>query len=118
MREARARLKEDGLLSLSFAVVSKEIGRKIYMMMTEAFDGRPPLCLRGAYDGSVIFLQKKNGGVAVPASLEPRPPPGLLGHGAIRGPRRARGRLHRRLALPLHGRARRTRARTSSWAWS
>jgi hypothetical protein len=69
IREARARLAEDGLLSLSFAVVSKEIGRKIYMMMTEAFDGRPPLCLRGAYDGSVIFLQKKNGGVALPASL-------------------------------------------------
>ncbi len=69
IREARARLKEDGLLSLSFAVVSKEIGRKIYLMMTEAFDGRPPLCLRGAYDGSVIFLQRKNGGVTVPESL-------------------------------------------------
>lgn len=69
LREARARLKEDGLLSLSFAVVSREIGRKIYLMMTEAFDGRPPLCLRGAYDGSVIFLQRKNGGVTVPASL-------------------------------------------------
>ena len=69
LREARARLEEDGLLSLSFAVVSREIGRKIYMMMTEAFDGKPPLCLRGAYDGSVIFLQRKNGGVSVPASL-------------------------------------------------
>jgi spermine/spermidine synthase len=69
LREARARLKDDGLLSLSFAVVSREIGRKIYLMMTEAFDGRPPLCLRGAYDGSVIFLQRKNGGVTVPASL-------------------------------------------------
>jgi hypothetical protein len=69
LREARARLADDGLLSLSFAVVSKEIGRKIYMMMTEAFDGRPPLCLRGAYDGSVIFLQRKNGGAAVPATL-------------------------------------------------
>ena len=50
-------------------MVSKEIGRKIYMMMTEAFDGQAPLCLRGAYDGSVIFLQKKNGGAAVPAGL-------------------------------------------------
>jgi hypothetical protein len=69
LREARARLNDDGLLSLSFAVVSKEIGRKIYLMMTEAFDGRPPLCLRGAYDGSVIFLQRKNGGLTLPASL-------------------------------------------------
>ncbi|HEV7500936.1 MAG TPA: hypothetical protein VGQ33_13075, partial [Vicinamibacteria bacterium] len=39
------------------------------LMMTEAFDGRPPLCLRGAYDGSVIFLQRKYGGVTVPTSL-------------------------------------------------
>jgi hypothetical protein len=69
LREARARLKEGGLLSLSFAVVSKEIGRKIYMMMTDAFDGRPPLCLRGAYDGSVIFLQRKNGGLTLPTGL-------------------------------------------------
>jgi SAM-dependent methyltransferase len=70
LREARARLREDGLLSLSFAVVSKEIGRKIYMMMTEAFDGHPPLCLRGAYDGSVIFLQKKDGGLSLPQGLD------------------------------------------------
>jgi spermine/spermidine synthase len=69
LREARARLADDGLLSLSFAVVSKEIGRKIYLMMTAAFDGHPPLCLRGAYDGSVIFLEHKNGGAGVPASL-------------------------------------------------
>ena len=70
LREARARLTEDGLMSLSFAIVTKEIGRKIYLMMTEAFDGRPPLCLRGAYDGSVIFLQRKNGGVTLPAGLK------------------------------------------------
>jgi hypothetical protein len=70
LREARARLGDDGLLSLSFAIVSREIGRKIYLMMTEAFDGVPPICLRGAYDGSVIFLQKKNGGLTLPADLE------------------------------------------------
>ena len=86
LREARARLKDDGLLSLSFAVVSKEIGRKIYLMMTEAFDGRPPLCLRGAYDGSVIFLQRKNGGVSGAGQPDPGPAPGLLGDGALRGP--------------------------------
>lgn len=69
IREARARLGEDGLLSLSFAVVSKEIGRKIYLMMTEAFDGQPPVCVRGAYDGSVIFLQRKHGGLTLPSDL-------------------------------------------------
>ena len=69
LREARARLKDDGLLSLSFSVVSKEIGRKIYLMMTQAFDGQAPICLRGAYDGSVIFLQRKHGGLSLPATL-------------------------------------------------
>ena len=69
LREARARLREGGLMSLSFAVVSKEIGRKIYMMMTDAFDGHPPLSLRGAYDGSVVFLQRKDGGLTLPQGL-------------------------------------------------
>jgi spermidine synthase len=69
LREARARLNEDGLMSLSFSVVSREIGRKIYLMMTQAFDGVPPVCLRGAYDGSVIFLQKKRGGLTLPPNL-------------------------------------------------
>jgi hypothetical protein len=69
LREARQRLRDDGVLSLSFAVVSKDIGRKIYLMMTEAFDGRPPLCLRGAYDGSVLFLQRKDGTLVLPAGL-------------------------------------------------
>jgi hypothetical protein len=67
IREARARLEDDGLLSLSFAVVSDEIGRKIHLMMTEAFDGVPPLCLRGQYEGAAIFVQKKHGGLSAPA---------------------------------------------------
>ena len=69
LREARQRLRDDGILSLSFSLVSNEIGRKIYLMMTDAFDGRPPLCLRGAYDGSVLFLQRNQGDLAVPKTL-------------------------------------------------
>jgi len=69
LREARRRLAPDGLLSLSFAVVSKEIGRKIYLMMTQAFDGHPPVCIRGAYDGSVLFLQRRDGGLTLPPRL-------------------------------------------------
>lgn len=57
IREARARLKEGGLISLSFCMMSKEIGRKIFLMMQEAFDGRPPVCIRAGYDNSVVFLQ-------------------------------------------------------------
>ncbi len=61
LKEARQRLKSDGLLSLSFCVISDEIGRKIYLMMEKAFEGNPPICVRAKYDGSVIFLQSRDG---------------------------------------------------------
>jgi spermidine synthase len=62
LREARARLRPGGLLALSFSVISPELGRKIYLMLQEAFDGRPPCAVRGRfnYDGSVIFLQAED----------------------------------------------------------
>src|SRR5690349_437260 len=69
LREARARLKPGGVLSLSFSVISPELGRKIYLMMQEAFDGRPPVCVRAVYDGSVIFLQAMDRDLVVPARL-------------------------------------------------
>jgi spermidine synthase len=69
LKDARKRLKDDGILSLAFAVVSKEIGRKVYLMMSEAFDGRPPLCIRGAYDGSVLFVQRNHGEMVLPSTL-------------------------------------------------
>jgi SAM-dependent methyltransferase len=60
LREARARLKPDGALSLSFAVLSDDLGRKIYLMLQAAFDGRPPICVKAGYDGSVIFLESND----------------------------------------------------------
>ena len=45
LREARNRLKSDGVLSLSFSVLSDALGRKIYLMMQSVFDGRPPVCV-------------------------------------------------------------------------
>ncbi len=56
-REARARLRENGVLSMSFCVLSPELGRKFHLMLSEAFDGRPPVCLASRYDGAVTFLQ-------------------------------------------------------------
>jgi spermidine synthase len=61
IRDAKNRLVDDGIVSLSFCVVSPEIGRKIYLMMENAFDGCPPLCIRTGYDGAVIFLQSQKG---------------------------------------------------------
>jgi hypothetical protein len=42
------------------------LGRKIYLMMTEAFDGRPPICVRAGYDGAVVFLQSTDGSLVLP----------------------------------------------------
>ena len=69
LREARARLKDDGILSLSFSIMSIEMGHKIYLMMQQAFDGHPPVCVLAGYDNSVIFLQSRNGDLQIPADL-------------------------------------------------
>jgi hypothetical protein len=69
LREARARLETDGIVALSFSVLSNELGRKIYLMMRRAFDGRPPRCVTAFYNGAVIFLQSKRGDLELPADL-------------------------------------------------
>jgi hypothetical protein len=69
LREARNRLKPDGLISLSFSMLSNDIGRKIYLMMQQVFDGRPPICVRAGYDGSTIFLESNDKNWVLPANL-------------------------------------------------
>jgi hypothetical protein len=55
------------MISLSFAVLTPELGHKIYLMLQEVFDGRPPTCIRSTYDGGVIFLAAND------ASFSPSP---------------------------------------------
>jgi SAM-dependent methyltransferase len=69
LREARARLAEDGILSLSFSILNRGLGKKILLMMEKAFDGHPPVVVRSGYDGSITFAQAKNGGLVVPRAL-------------------------------------------------
>jgi spermidine synthase len=69
LREARNRLKLDGVLSLSFAVLSDAMGRKIYLMMQEVFDGRSPVSVWANYDGSVIFLESNDKNWVLPHKL-------------------------------------------------
>jgi len=69
LREARSRLKDHGVLSLSFAVINDAVGTKIFRMMQEAFDGKPPFCVYAYYDGSVIFIQAKNGDLQLPREV-------------------------------------------------
>ncbi|MEM7392635.1 MAG: hypothetical protein AAF492_09830, partial [Verrucomicrobiota bacterium] len=63
--EARSKLKEDGILVLSFAIMGKELGQKIYLMLKAAFDGTPPLVYRTDYDGGVTYVAKNTGKVEV-----------------------------------------------------
>jgi spermidine synthase len=58
-REARSRLRPGGVLSLSFTVLSRPMGRKIYLMLQNAFDSVPPVCISASYDGAVIFLVRE-----------------------------------------------------------
>ena len=56
-REARARLRPHGMISLAFSVMNQRLGRKIYLMLQQAFGGRAPHCINVGYDQrGVVFL--------------------------------------------------------------
>ena len=55
-REARARLKPGGVIVLSFSMLKAELGRKLYLMLTEAFGGTPPTVYQTGYDVGVAFV--------------------------------------------------------------
>lgn len=69
LQEAKARLKPGGALSLSFSLMTPRLGRKIYLMLQQAFDGRPPVCVTAGYDQSVIFLEGRDKDLALPPEL-------------------------------------------------
>jgi hypothetical protein len=56
LAEARSRLKPGGAISLSYSVLSPELGRKIYLMLQRVFDGHAPTVVRSGYDEGIIFL--------------------------------------------------------------
>lgn len=69
IREARSRLTDDGILSLSFFVLTPELAKKIYLTMEEAFDGRPPVVLRSANQGIFVFMQGNDRALTPSADL-------------------------------------------------
>lgn len=69
-KEARAHLKPDGVLSLAFASTSADLMVKIYRMMTQAFDGKAPVCIGTNYDESFTYLQNQKGDLQAPQNLE------------------------------------------------
>jgi SAM-dependent methyltransferase len=70
IREARSRLKENGILSLSFSVLNKDLGTKFFKMVTAAFDGQEPVCIATTNaEGAVMFVQSKEGNLKIPPPL-------------------------------------------------
>ena len=69
LREARSRLKPNGVLSLSFSVLNKALGTKIYQMTKQAFDAREPLCFFPSSDGAQVFMQSRNGDLSIPSAV-------------------------------------------------
>jgi hypothetical protein len=68
LRDARKRLKSGGIISLSFALMSNDIGRKIYLMMQSVFDGRPPYAAV-ATNGPAIFIESNDVNWKLPAAF-------------------------------------------------
>jgi hypothetical protein len=56
------------MISLSFTVLSEALGRKIYLMLQEAFDGRAPLSI-GSEGGNTTFLVSNDRAWQPPATL-------------------------------------------------
>jgi len=70
LREARSRLRGGGTLALGVCLPSHELGRKIYLMMQECFDGHPPVCLETAlHRNHVVFLQREGRPLELPPNL-------------------------------------------------
>jgi spermidine synthase len=68
LREARNLLKPDGMISLSFTVLSEALGRKIYLMLQQVFDGRSPLCV-SSESWNTTFLISNDPNWRPPANL-------------------------------------------------
>ena len=54
-REARTKLKEGGLLCLTFSIMNDGLGRKLYLMLEEAFDGKEPVVYAVGYNRGYTF---------------------------------------------------------------
>ncbi len=61
LEEARRHLAPHGTISLAFSILNDQLGRKIYLMMQQAFDGRASVCIQAGYDKGVVFLESNDG---------------------------------------------------------
>lgn len=59
-KEARTRLREGGLLCLTFSIMNEGLGRKLYLMLQEAFGGREPVVYAVGYNRGYTFVAGEN----------------------------------------------------------
>jgi spermidine synthase len=59
-REARGLLSDDGLIVVIFALTSREQGKKLFVMLKEAFDGKEPKVFRHAGNSWLVTLVSGN----------------------------------------------------------
>lgn len=55
-REARARLAPNGIISMTFSMLSPAQARKFFLMLQEAFDGQGPRVYSSEYDAGTTFV--------------------------------------------------------------
>ena len=67
--EARARLTDGGMIVMTFSIISPQLGRKLYLMLEQAFDGEPPIVFRTSYDRGYTFLAAESMEGQAPAPL-------------------------------------------------
>src|SRR5207302_621192 len=72
LRDARAKLADGGTICLTFCIFHPEIGRKLYLMIHDAF-GQGPVIYQTNYDGGYSFII----GERLPPELRTRDLPGL-----------------------------------------
>jgi spermidine synthase len=68
IQEARKLLKKDGMLALTFCVLSEPLAKKLYLMVKDGFDGQEPHVFRAHYDGGYTFF---DGPYATHLELDP-----------------------------------------------
>lgn len=56
LRQTRQLLEPGGLISLTFSVGNERLGKKLFLMLEEAFDGQRPLLFESRYDGGLTAI--------------------------------------------------------------
>jgi len=80
-KEVREHLKDDGIVTLSFANINEQLSQKLKLMIKEVFQSEPKSIFIG-YDRSFTLIQSKSGLLATPRTLDAFEKAGFLKTGS------------------------------------